>query len=70
MSIGKPVLKEYRFDGGDNAVITILGDEEIMVEIDACTITTIDELHELAQWLEEKAVDISTKFATGEFTKR
>jgi hypothetical protein len=62
---GKLVIKEYEY--GDGARIVVLEGNEIMVEVDACTLETTEELHELAQWLDAKATEIATKFATGEF---
>lgn len=61
---GKRLLKVYRH--GD-IELSVLEGEEIMLEVDATSLTTIDELHELAEWLENKSIEISTKFATGEF---
>lgn len=65
MSMGKIVIKEYYY--GDNAKLTILEGGEIMLEVDPIAFVDTVELHDFAEWVNENATLISTKFATGEF---
>lgn len=64
---GRLVLKTYRYQGKDAATITVLEGGEVMLEVDALAVISTDDLHDLAEWINDKATEISTKFATGEF---
>jgi hypothetical protein len=64
---GRRVLHTYQYQGEDGATITVLEGMEVMIEVDPIAVISTDELHDLAEWINDKATEISTKFATGEF---
>lgn len=58
MAIGKKVLKEYRYDGCDDAVLTVLEGNELMIEVSPLSCFSAVDILRLTSWLDARIAEV------------